>query len=420
MARFARPGSLQRPVLALACALACTLAGPAWPQEPAPPSVTLPIAPPPSPFDQFLTQMHAEARAGGISEETFTAATAGLAPLPAIAAMNDNQPEFSRPVWAYLDGAVSARRIKDGKAMLAEHRETLAGIEQQSGVPRAILLAIWGMESDFGRDAGEFNLFAALATLGYQGPRADYAGPEFQAALKILQEQHYAVSDMKSSWAGAFGQTQFTPTTFLKYAADGDHDGKIDLWSSPADALASAAHLLASQGWKAKEGWGYEVKLPKKFAYEDADIDATRPVSEWRKRGVRRANGRALPSTAGSASIYLPAGAKGPAFLLLPNFAVLLKYNNAASYALAVAELSERIMDRPGIKADWPRKEHPLSRDERLRFQQALAGAGFDPGKPDGVLGHQTRVATRQYQKAHGLIADGYPTAALLAAMETQ
>jgi len=135
---------------------------------------------------------------------------------------------------------------------------------------------------------------------------------------------------------------------------------------------------------------------------------------------VRRANGRALPSTAGSASIYLPAGAKGPAFLLLPNFAVLLKYNNAASYALAVAELSERIMDRPGIKADWPRKEHPLSRDERLRFQQALAGAGFDPGKPDGVLGHQTRVATRQYQKAHGLIADGYPTAALLAAMETQ
>ena len=418
MARFAPLRSLKRPVLA--CALACTLAGPAPAQEPAPPQVTLALAPPPAPFDQFLTQMHALARAGGISEETFTAATAGLAPLPAIAAMNDNQPEFSRPVWAYLDGAVSARRIRDGKAKLDEYRQTLAQIEKQSGVPRGILLAIWGLESDFGRDSGEFNLFAALATLGYQGPRADYAAPEFQAALKILQDQHYAAADMKSSWAGAFGQTQFTPTTFLKYAADGDHDGKIDLWSSPADALASAANLLASQGWKAKEGWGLEVKLPKKFAYEDADIDALRPVSEWRKRGVRRVNGKALPSYAGSAAIYLPAGAKGPAFLLLPNFAVLLKYNNAASYALAVAELSERIMDRPGIKADWPRKEHPLSRDERLRFQQALAGAGFDPGKPDGVLGHQTRVATRQYQKAHGLIADGYPTAALLAAMETQ
>ena len=174
-------------------------------------------------------------------------------------------------------------------------------IEQQSGgAARRILLAIWGMESDFGRDSGEFNLFAALATLGYQGPRADYAGSEFQAALKILQEQHYAVSDMKSSWAGAFGQTQFTPTTFLKYAADGDHDGKIDLWASPADALASAANLLASQGWKAKEGWGYEVKLPKKFAYDDADIDAVQPVSEWRKRGVRRVNGERAAFHGGS------------------------------------------------------------------------------------------------------------------------
>jgi len=415
MARFARPGSLKRPVLGLV--LACLLAGLAQAQDQ--PSATVPFAPPaPSPFDQFLTRMHAEARASGISEETFTAATAGIAPLPTIAAMNDNQPEFSRPVWAYLDGAVSARRLKDGKAMLAQYRETLAGIEKQSGVPREILAAIWGLESDFGRDSGEFNMFAALATLGYQGSRADFAAPEFQAALKLLQDQHYAVADMKSSWAGAFGQTQFTPTTFLKYAADGDHDGKIDLWASPADALASAANLLVSQGWKAKENWGFEVKLPKKFAYEDADVDTLKPLSEWRRRGVRRVSGKALPSYAGSAAIYLPAGAKGPAFLLLPNFSVILKYNNAASYALAVAELSERIMGRPGVKAEWPRQEHPLSRDERLRFQAALAGAGFDPGKPDGVLGHQTRLATRQYQKAHGLPADGYPTAALLDVIE--
>ncbi len=403
--RFARPGSLMRPALALAC----VLAGPAWPQD-------QPAAP--SPFDQFLNRMHAEARANGITEETFTAAAAGIAPLPAIASMNDNQPEFSRPVWAYLDGAISARRLKDGKAKLAEYRPALAEIEKRSGVPRGILLAIWGLESDFGRDAGQFNLFAALATLGYQGPRADYAAPEFQAALKILQDQHYAVADMKSSWAGAFGQTQFTPTTFLKYATDGDHDGRIDLWSSPADALASAANLLASQGWKAHESWGLEVRLPRKFAYEDADIDTLKPVSEWRRRGVRRVNGKALPAYAGEASIYLPAGAKGPAFLLLPNFRVLLKYNNAASYALAVAELSERLMDRPGVHADWPRQEHPLSRDERLRFQAALAAAGFDPGTPDGVLGHQTRLATRQYQKVHGLAADGYPTAALLEVIE--
>jgi membrane-bound lytic murein transglycosylase B len=364
--------------------------------------------------------MFVEAHAAGITNETWRAATAGIAPIAGIAGMNDNQPEFSRPVWAYLDSAVSARRIKDGQAMLAQYRDTLAGIERQSGVPREILVAIWGMESDFGRDSGGFNLFAALATLGYQGPRADYAGPEFQAALRILQDQHYAASDMKASWAGAFGQTQFTPTTFLKYAADGDHDGRIDLWSSPADALASAANLLSSQGWKANEAWGFEVKLPKDFAYEDADVDAARPLNEWRRRGLRTASGGALPPYAGAAAIYLPAGARGPAFLLLPNFSVLLKYNNAASYALGVSELGERIMGRPGVKADWPRKDRPLLRDERLRFQQALTAAGFDTGTPDGVLGRRTRAATRDYQKKYGLVADGYPSADLLAAMETR
>jgi membrane-bound lytic murein transglycosylase B len=334
MARFALPNPLQGPLqklaaltgllLAVACAVAPTPPAPKPENGPVPPppvphstgpSATIPIAPPPptTAFEQFIAQMHAQARANGITETTFQTATTGIAPLPAIAGMNDNQPEFSRPVWAYLDSAVSTRRIKDGQAMLAQNRDTLAAIERQSGVPREILVAIWGMESDFGRDAGSFNLFAALATLGYQGPRADYAKPEFQAALKILQEQHYTAADMKASWAGAFGQTQFTPTTFLKYAADGDHDGQINLWTSPADALASAANLLASQGWKANEAWGFEVKLPKDFAYEDADIDATRPVNEWRRRGLRTASGGAIPPYAGSASIYLPAGAHGPA-----------------------------------------------------------------------------------------------------------
>ena len=436
MARFVPTGlhklaALTGLLLAVACAVAPAPPGPApapqngpMPPPPVPhstgPSARVPIAPPPPPsdFERFIGQMHDQARANGITEETFRAATAGIAPIPAIAGMNDNQPEFSRPVWAYLDGAVSARRIKDGQAMLAQNRETLAAIERQSGIPREILVAIWGMESDFGRDAGSFNLFAALATLGYQGPRADFARPEFQAALKILQDQHYVAAQMKSSWAGAFGQTQFTPTTFLKYATDGDHDGHIDLWTSPADALASAANLLSSQGWKANEAWGFEVKLPKGFAYEDADIDAVRPVNEWRRRGLHTISGAALPPYAGAASVYLPAGAKGPAFLLLPNFSVILKYNNAASYALGVAELGERIMGRPGVKADWPRKERQLSRDERLRFQQALTAAGFDTGSPDGVLGRRTRAATRDYQKKYGLPADGYPTADLLAAME--
>jgi len=413
-------------LLAVACAvspppppLRPSAAQPALASPPARPAAVIPLAapPPPTAFERFLAQMRVASRAQGISEQTFSAATAGLTPLAAITSANENQPEFSRPVWAYLDGAVSARRIKDGQFMQTQVRSTLDGIAERSGVPREILLAIWGMETDYGRGQGGYNLFAALATLGYDGPRQAFGKTEFLAALRILQERNYAVSEMRSSWAGAFGQTQFTPTTFLKYAADGDGDGRINLWSSSADAIASAANLLTSQGWKKNEAWGYEVTLPKDFAYEDADIDTLIPVTEWRRRGVRTIGGGPLPPYAERASIYLPAGAKGPAFLLLPNFSVILKYNNAASYALAVASLADRIAGRQGVKGEWPRKEKLMSRDERFTFQRGLASAGFDPGDADGVLGRRTRAATRAWQKSRGLTADGYPSAGLLAAM---
>ena len=297
------------------------------PAPPAPPPVTVPTAPPPPPpssgdpkFDAFLAEARKTALDPGITAETFDAATAGIAPIPSIAAMNANQPEFSKPVWSYLDQAVSARRIADAKVMLARYGDVLAKIEASSGVPKEILVAIWGMESDFGADSGSFNLFAALATLAYDGPRADYARPEFFAALKLYQEQHYPLSEMVASWAGAFGQTQFTPTTFFKYAADGDGDGKIDLWTSAPDALASAARLLADQGWKKGEPWGYEVKLPPNFPYEDADTDTQKTVAEWRAMGVKTADGALLPQSDDSAGIYLPAGARGPAFLVLLQF----------------------------------------------------------------------------------------------------
>jgi len=223
---------------------------------------------------------------------------------------------------------------------------------------------------------------------------------------------------MKASWAGAFGQTQFTPTTFQKYASDGDGDGRIDLWNSAPDALASAAKLLSSQGWQRGAGWGYEVTLPKGFAYEDADADTQKPLSEWRARGVKTASGASLPNGGDSAAIYLPAGAQGPAFLLLPNFNVILKYNNAASYALAVGLLADRMADGPGIVRPWPRDERPLSRDERIRFQTALNAAGFDCGTPDGVLGRKTRQALRAWQKSRGVPADGFATASLLAMLD--
>ena len=403
---------------------ACAATAPKPAQPPSVP-VTIPTTPPPaapisgnSKFDAFLVEARQTALAQGITKETFDAATAGIAPIPSIAAMNANQPEFSKPVWSYLDSAVSARRIADAKLMLARYGDVLARIEASSGVPKEILVAIWGMETDYGADTGGFNLFSALATLAYDGPRADYAKPEFYAALRLYQEQHYPLSEMVASWAGAFGQTQFTPTTFFKYAADGDGDGRIDLWASAPDALASSARLLAEQGWKKGEPSGYEVRLPKDFPYEDADTDTKKTIAEWRAMGVQTADGSLLPQSDDSAGIYLPAGAHGPAFLVLPNFSVILKYNNAGSYALAVGLLANRMAGGASVKQSWPREERPLSRTERIQFQADLAKLGFDTGTADGVLGRKSRAALRQYQKSKGLIADGFATAELLATLD--
>jgi membrane-bound lytic murein transglycosylase B len=364
--------------------------------------------------------MRTQALAQGITAETFDSAAAGIAPVPTILAMNANQPEFARPVWSYLDSAVSPRRIRDAQLMLSRYGEVLDKISSQSGVPKEILVAVWGMESDFGADSGGFNLFAALATLAYDGPRAAYARPEFLAALHIYQDRHYALSEMVGSWAGAFGQSQFTPSNFLKYAADGDGDGTIDLWRSPPDALASAARLLSEQGWVRGQGWGYEVSLPEGFLYEEADLDIQKPVSEWSMRGVKTATGETLPASDANAAIYLPAGARGPAFLLFANFSVILKYNNAASYALAVSLLADRMAGGTAVRHAWPRDERALSRGDRIAFQTDLQKLGFDPGTPDGVLGRKTRAALRQYQKSKSILADGFPTAALLTMLDAE
>ncbi len=402
-------------------AVACATTAPA-PTPPGQPSVTIPMTPArPSSgdtkFDAFLVGARAEALAQGIRPDVFDRATAAIAPIASIAASNLNQPEFAKPVWFYLESAVSARRVADAKVMLARQADVLARIEAQYGVPRDVLVAIWGMETDYGADSGGFPIFAALATLAYDGPRMDFARPEFFAALRLYQERQYPLAEMVSSWAGAFGQTQFTPTTFFKYAADGDGDGQIDLWRSAPDALASAASLLKAQGWVSGQGWGYEVKLPPGFAYEEADADTFKPTAEWRARGVKTAGGARLTGD-GPAAIYLPAGARGPAFLLLPNFSVILKYNNAASYALAVGLLADRMAGGGEVRHAWPRDERPLSRDERLRLQTELTALGFDSGAPDGVLGRKTRAALRAWQKSKGFAADGFATAALLAMID--
>jgi membrane-bound lytic murein transglycosylase B len=371
-------------------------------------------------FAAFIADFRAVALAHGISAQTYDRATAGIGPIASIQALNAEQPEFSRPIWDYLDSAVSAQRVADAKRLMDADKAMLARIEARTGVPAEILVAIWGMESDYGRNMGSFPLFSALATLAYAGPRAAYARPEFLAALTIEQQQNYPLGEMNASWAGAFGQTQFTPTTFLKYAVDGDGDGRIDLWQSSADALASAATLRAARGWERGRDWCYEVTLPPGFAYQDADLDDARPLDFWRTRGVTLAGGASLPVTDQTGALYLPAGAAGPAFLVLHNFKVLLKYNNAASYALGVSLLADAARGAPPVQAAWPRQETPLSLSQRKMFQNDLKALGFDPGVVDGVLGRNTRAALRRYQAARGIPADGFPTLDLLNRMNAQ
>ncbi len=395
------------------------------PAPPPPPAVAQALALPPLPpmggdekFQAFVRSFEPTAVAAGITPETYNRAMAGIAPVASLQPIIDEQPEFVRPVWAYLDGAVSARRITRAKELLVQNAALLSGIETHTGVPREILVAIWGMETDYGRDEGSYNVFATLVTQAYDGQRQFSAQRELIAALRLLQQNNYVPAEMVSSWAGAIGQTQFMPSTFFKYATDGDGDGKIDLWHSTADALASTAVLFQREGWEAGKPWGYEVRLPASFAYQDADLGNLKPVSEWASRGVSLVSGTALPQGDDMAALYLPAGAHGPALLLLGNFRQIMKYNNAASYALSVSLLADRMMDRPGIQATWPRGEKPLARADRLRFQTDLAALGFDTGQLDGLLGRRTRIALRQYQVAHGLPADAYPTADMLALLD--
>ncbi|MDE2185034.1 MAG: lytic murein transglycosylase [Alphaproteobacteria bacterium] len=375
-------------------------------------------------FDAFVRDFRATALAAGVSPQVYDRSMAGISLNTHIQDLNLRQPEFSQAIWDYLAVAVSPTRVADGQAALAANAAMLNKIEAQYGIPKAVLVAIWGLETNYGTLMGHYDMFEALATLGYDGPRQALGRRELLAALKMEQAGPFQPEEMVSSWAGAFGQTQFMPSAWLSHAVDGDGDGKKDLWHSAADALASTASMLAEDGWKNGESWGYEVRLPANFPYAESGRDNPQPLAHWRQLGVTTALGAPLPpqpaTDSEGGSIFLPAGARGPAFLLLHNFHVIMRYNAASAYALGVGLLADRINGLPGVIGTWPRDEEPLSRDDRMTFQRDLATLGYDPGKIDGMLGPKVSDALRAYQVAHGLLPDGFPTHDLLMRLERE
>jgi len=362
-------------------------------------------------FAQWRDAFRVEALQAGVPAALFDRAFAGVTPDPSIITADRSQPEFTRPVWQYLDGALAAQRVSGGKRLLREHEATLAAIEARYGIERNTLVAIWGLESNFGKIMGDKSVIRSLATLAHEGRRPGFAKSQLLAALDILQRGDVSPAKLRGSWAGAMGQTQFIPTTYNTYAVDFDGDGRRDIWNSSADALASAAHYLQSSGWKTGQPWGFEVALPKGFDYALADSSIRKPLSEWRGMGVQ---GLPAGEQEASASLLLPAGHRGPAFLVLDNFRTILRYNNSSSYALAIGLLSERFDGAGQVHASWPLGEQPLSRSERLELQERLAARGFDPGSPDGIIGANTRSAIRGFQQQLGWPADGHPTLELL------
>jgi membrane-bound lytic murein transglycosylase B len=390
----------------IAPAIAATVDSPAPAPQPAEQS-----------FDDWRKGFRQQALAAGIQPQVFDAAFAGVSPDPSVVAADRSQPEFTRPVWEYLDGALSSQRVAKGQVLLKEHATTLHGIEQRYGVDRQTLVAIWGLESNYGQIMGNKSVIRSLATLAHEGRRPDFARSELLAALQILQSGDVQPGRMLGSWAGAMGQTQFIPSTYNRYAVDFDRDGKRDVWTSPADALASAANYLQASGWRTAEPWGIQVALPTDFDYALADTDIRKPIREWQTLGIKAVIPLELLEE--PAALLLPAGYRGPAFLVLNNFRAILKYNNSSSYAMAVGLLGERFLGRGQILGTWPTEDLPLSRSERIEMQELLAAQGFDPGAADGIIGANTRRAIRGFQQVLRWPADGYPTQALLQKLRT-
>ncbi|MDJ0683477.1 MAG: lytic murein transglycosylase [Alphaproteobacteria bacterium] len=368
-------------------------------------------------FDLWLDALRREALARGVSARVLDRAFQDAAPIEKVLFYDRRQPEFTQTLWSYFERTISEARIERGARLLREHAALFAEVERKYGVQPRFLVAFWGLESNYGDFTGGFPVTGALATLAHDPRRSDFFRAELFYALGILEAGHIEFDRMQGSWAGAMGQTQFMPSTFAAYAVDGDGDGKIDIWGSLPDIFHSAANYLSKIGWNGEKTWGREVLLPADFDAGQAQLSIRRSLDDWAAMGVTRVDGSRLPRVDIDGSIVLPAGIKGPAFLVYDNFRAIMTWNRSILYALSVGHLSDRIVGRGPLAAQKPAGDRPLSRDDVLALQTALNRLGFDAGAPDGIAGSKTRAAVRAFQAGAGLPQDGYADSALVAAV---
>ena len=367
-------------------------------------------------FAEWREQLRAEAFSLGISEETLLAIDDLEAPLERVLELDDAQPEFMQTFTRYLSLRITPLQINRGQALLRQYAVLLEEVRQSYGVQPHYLVSFWAIESNYGRATGGFSVLQALATLAFDPRRAEFFRTELLTALKIIDDGHIAVDNMSGSWAGAMGQLQFLPSVFARYGIDGDNDGKIDIWNSLPDIFHSAANFLSQSGWRGDERWGREVLLPSNFDFSLTGTRTRKPLQEWNELGIIQMNGSPIPVANMQASVILPAGAGGPAFLTYANFRATMVYNPSTFYALTVGHLADRYTGGAAIQR-MPENEQAMSVADVQALQELLNAAGFDSGDPDGRVGSRTRAAVRAYQQNKELPMDGYASLKLLEAL---
>ena len=369
-------------------------------------------------FKQWVSNFKKDAVSNGITTSTFDTAFENVQLNSRVIKADNKQAEFSREIWDYLDTATSPKRIANGKENLSDYLNLLREIQFKYQVDAEVILAIWGLESSYGKRMGDINIIEALATLAFDGRREKFGKQQLLEALSIIQRGDITPDKMMGSWAGAMGHTQFIPTSYQAYAQDFTGDGKRNVWDplDPSDALASTANYLAEFGWTNNQPWGIEVNLPENFNYRNADLEVKATPARWSELGLKTITGGKIPNY-GEGSVFLPAGAKGPAFIVFNNFFVIKRYNNANSYAMAVGHLSDRILGGKSFHIEWPRGPGALKFNEKVELQNLLNQLGYDVGEADGIIGPNSIAAIRKFQISVGLIPDGMSNKDLLLKM---